>query len=94
MRYARIALLSAVATALLSLAPPAFAELGHPSGCLSCSPVEVAGPTEGYYHEGGSGSVLSGGFLPGGTALTPETDAAAAPKIRHKRHHARRAVVR
>ena len=90
MRYARIALLSAVATALVPLAPPVFAELGHPSGCLSCPPVEVPGP-EDYHHEGGTGPVLSRGFLPGGTALAPETDHAASPKIRHVRHHARRA---
>jgi hypothetical protein len=41
MRYARTALLVTVATALLPLATPAVAELGHPTGCLTCSPVEV-----------------------------------------------------
>jgi hypothetical protein len=90
MRYARIALFLVVATVLSPLATSAFAELGHPSGCLSCSPVEVPGPTDGYYHEGGIGSVLSGGFLPG----TPETHTAAGPKIRHIRRHTDHAEVR
>ena len=89
MRYARIALSLVVATVLSPLATPVFAELGHPSGCLSCSPVEVPGPTDGYYPEGGIGSVLSGGFLHG----TPETDSAAAPKIRHIRRHTHPAEV-
>jgi hypothetical protein len=44
MRYARIALLTAITT-LPPLATPAVAEPGHPSGCLTCSQVEVtAGP--------------------------------------------------
>jgi hypothetical protein len=69
MRYARIALLSAVvASLLLPLATPAVAELGHPSGCFMCSPVEV-----------------TGGFLSEPIALAPETDLAAAPKTRHVR---------
>ena len=38
MRYVRIALLATVATTLLT---PAIAELGHPTGCLTCSPVEI-----------------------------------------------------
>lgn len=50
MRYTRIALLSA-ATCLLPFATPAIAELGHPSGCLSCAPVEVSGPTQSYDYE-------------------------------------------
>jgi hypothetical protein len=52
MGYTRIALLSAAATCLLPFATPAIAELGHPSGCLSCAPVEVPGPTPGYDQEG------------------------------------------
>jgi hypothetical protein len=51
MRYTRIALLSVAATCLLPFATPAIAELGHPSGCVSCAPVEVTGPTLGYDHE-------------------------------------------
>ena len=44
MRYARIALLAAVATTLLPLATPAVAELGHPTGCFMCSPEVTGGP--------------------------------------------------
>jgi len=40
MRYARIALLTTITT-LQPLATPAVAELGHPSGCLTCSQVQV-----------------------------------------------------
>ena len=47
MRYARIALLVTAATALLPLAAPAAAELGHPTGCLTCSPVEVTAAPPG-----------------------------------------------
>jgi hypothetical protein len=44
MRYTRIALLTTITT-LQPLVTPAVAELGHPSGCLTCSHVEVtAGP--------------------------------------------------
>ena len=51
MRYARTAALS-VATCMLPFATPAIAELWHPSGCASCPPVEVPGPTPDYDHEG------------------------------------------
>src|SRR6516225_4988815 len=75
MRYARIALLSAAATYLVPLATPAIAELGHPSGCASCEPVEVAGPTQGYDYEAGSviGPLLSIGVPRGASALAPDT---------------------
>jgi hypothetical protein len=75
MRYARVALLSAVASFLLPLATPAVAELGHPSGCFMCSPTEVTAPTQDYYREGGPaiGPELRMGFPPGATALAPET---------------------
>ena len=76
MRYARIALLSAVATILLlPLTTPAVAELGHPSGCFMCSPVDVTSPTEDYYREGGPaiGPELRLGFPSGATAMAPET---------------------
>ena len=43
MTYTRKALLSAAATCLLPFATPAIAELGHPSGCNSCAPVEFPG---------------------------------------------------
>jgi hypothetical protein len=87
-------LAGAVSTFLLPLATPAVAELGHPSGCFMCSPVDVTAPTQDYYREGGPaiGLELRMGFPPGATALAPETDAAAAPKIRHVRqYHTRRA---
>jgi hypothetical protein len=87
-------LAGAVSIFLLPLATPAVAELGHPSGCFMCSPVDVTAPTQDYYREGAPaiGLELRMGFPPGATALSPETDAAAAPKIRHLRqHHARRA---
>jgi hypothetical protein len=48
MRYARIALLSAAATCLLPFATPALAEMGRPSGCAQCGPVEVTAPTRGH----------------------------------------------
>jgi len=47
MRYARIALLATVATTLLPLATPAVADLGHPTGCFMCSPVEVTAAPPG-----------------------------------------------
>jgi hypothetical protein len=74
MRYARIAFLSA-ATGLLAFPTPAIAELGHPSGCLSCAPVEVPGPTPGYDHEGApvSWPLLGVGVPPGAPARVPET---------------------
>jgi hypothetical protein len=52
MRYTRIALLSVAATWLLPFATPAIAELGHPSGCLSCAPIEIPGPAPESDHEG------------------------------------------
>ena len=75
MRYISIALLSAAATCLVPFVPPAIAELAQPSGCASCAPVEVTGPTQSYDHEGGSviGRLLSIGVLPGATALAPDT---------------------
>ena len=75
MRYIRIALLSVSATCLASLATPAIAELAHPSGCASCAPVEVTGPTQSYDHEGGPviGPLLSIGVPPRATALAPDT---------------------
>jgi hypothetical protein len=54
MKTTNIALLAAAATCLPPFAPPAIAELGHPSGCASCEPVEVTAPTEGYDNEGAS----------------------------------------
>jgi hypothetical protein len=73
-RYIRIALLLAAATCLGPFATPAIAKLGHPSGCASCEPVEVTGPTQGYDHEGGSviEPLLSMGVPPGATALVPD----------------------
>jgi hypothetical protein len=75
MKSIRAALLSAAATCLAPFATPAIAELGHPSGCASCAPVEVTGPTPGYDHEGGSviGPLLSIGVPPKATALAPDT---------------------
>jgi hypothetical protein len=75
MRYARIALLTAVASFLLPLATPAVAQLGHPSGCFMCSPVDVTAPTQDYYRAGGPAirPELGMGFPPGATALAPET---------------------
>jgi hypothetical protein len=45
MKYMRIALLSAAAIYLLPFATPAYADLGHPSGCAQCGPVEITAPT-------------------------------------------------
>ena len=75
MRYIRIAFLSVAAACSGPFATPAIAELGHPSGCASCEPVEVTGPTQGYDQEGGSviGRLLSIGIPPGTTALAPDT---------------------
>ena len=75
MKYIRMALLSAAAICLAPLATPAIAELAHPSGCASCAPVEVGGPTQGYDHERGSvlGPLLSIGVPPRATALAPDT---------------------
>ena len=75
MRYIRIALLSVSATCLASLATPAIAELAHPSGCASCAPVEVSGPSQNYDHEAAPviGPFLRTGVPPGATALAPDT---------------------
>jgi hypothetical protein len=53
MRYVRMTLLSAAATCVLPFATPAIAELGHPSGCANCPPIEIAAPTQGSDREGG-----------------------------------------
>jgi hypothetical protein len=70
-----IALVSAVVTCLLLFAMPAIAELGHPSGCLSCAPVEVPGPTPGYDQQNAPviGPLLGIGSPPAATARKPET---------------------
>ena len=72
MRYVCTALLS-VATCLLPFSTPAIAELGHPSGCVGCPPVEIAAPTEGSFPEGAPaiGPVRNTGFPSGATALAP-----------------------
>jgi hypothetical protein len=82
MRYARIALLSAAATCLLPFATPAIAEMGHPTGCAQCAPVDLAGPTQGYGYEGVPviGPALRMGFPFGATALAPETGRAGPPR--------------
>ena len=70
MKYVRIALLSAAAIYLLSFAAPAYAELGHPSGCAQCGPVAIAAPTG---RVPVIGPELEIGIPPGATALAPET---------------------
>ena len=72
MRYVCTALLS-VATCLLPFSTPAIAELGHPSGCVGCPPVEIAAPTEGSFPERAPaiGPVRNTGFPSGATALAP-----------------------
>jgi hypothetical protein len=74
MRYTRIALLSAAATCLLAFATPSIAALGRPSGCLSCEPVEVPGPTPDYDQQGApvTGSAPSMSGPPAATAPTPD----------------------
>jgi hypothetical protein len=74
MRYMCAALRSAAATCLLPFATPAIAELGHPSGCLSCAPVEVPGPTPDYNYQGApvSEPLLAIGGPPAARALKPE----------------------
>jgi hypothetical protein len=73
MRYVCITLLSAAATCLLPFSTPAIAELGHPSGCVGCPPVEIAAPTEGSFQENAPaiGPALNTGFSSGATALAP-----------------------
>ena len=90
MRSVRIALLWAVATCLLPFTP-ATAEVGHPSGCATCAPIDITAPTQGSYR--GAPAIGNMGFPFGATALAPETDAAPAPRMRHVRRHATRAVV-
>ena len=70
MKYAPIALLSAAAIYLLPFATPAYAELGHPSGCAQCGPVAIAAPTG---RVPVIGPELEIGIPPGATALAPET---------------------
>jgi hypothetical protein len=70
MKYVRIALLSAAATYLLPFATPAYAELGHPSGCAQCGPVATAAPTG---RVPVIGPELEIGIPPPATALGPET---------------------
>ena len=74
MKYMRIALLSAAAIYLLPFATPAYAELGHPSGCAQCGPVEITAPTRGVPV---TGPELEIGIPLGASALAPETGVAA-----------------
>ena len=75
MKYARIALFSAAATCLLPFATPAIAEVGYPSGCARCGPVNVVAPSQGYYQAGIPvlGPLLEMGVPAGAVALAPET---------------------
>ena len=86
MRYARIALLSA-ALGLLPFATPAIAQLGHPTGCAQCAPVNVAAPAQDYYREGVPviGTVLGIGVPAGATALAPETGVAVREPAQRRR---------
>jgi hypothetical protein len=70
MKYVRIALLSAAAIYLLPFATPAYAELGRPSGCAQCGPVEITAPTG---RVPVIGPELEIGIPPGARALAPET---------------------
>ena len=74
MKYVRITLLSAAATCLLPFATPAYAELGHPSGCVQCGPVEITAPTRGVPV---TGPELEIGIPLGARALAPEKGVAA-----------------
>jgi hypothetical protein len=49
---------------------PAYAELGHPSGCAQCGPVEITAPTG---RVPVIGPELETGIPPGASALAPET---------------------
>ena len=73
MKYVRIALLSAAAIYLLPFATPAYAELGHPSGCAQCGPVVITSPTG---RAPVIGPELGIGVPLGATALAPETGVA------------------
>jgi hypothetical protein len=88
MGYVRIALLSAAACPLL-FSGPAIAGLGHPTGCVSCPPIEITTPAEDSFHEGAPaiGPALNMSFPPGATALTPGEGVAdhPLPKRRHWR---------
>jgi hypothetical protein len=77
-------LLSAAATCLLPFTP-AMAELGHPSGCVSCARIDITPPTQGSSQ--GAPAIGNIGFQFGAPALAPETDAAPAARMRHKRRH-------
>jgi hypothetical protein len=70
MKYVRIALLSAAAIYLLPFATPAYAELGHPSGCAQCGAAAITARTE---RVPVIGPELEIGIPPGATALAPET---------------------
>ena len=70
MKYVRMALLSAAAIHLLPFATPAYAELGHPSGCAQCGPVAVTASTG---RVPVIGPELEIGIPPGARALVPET---------------------
>ena len=89
-RHVRITLISAAASCLLPFATPAIAELGHPTGCLSCPPVEVPGPDQGAYPEGApaTGPALNTAFPPQTTPLESPGNAAgrAHAKRRHRQH--------
>jgi hypothetical protein len=73
MSYVRIPLLSAAAACLPPFSTLAIAGLGHPTGCVSCPPIEITSPTEDSFHEGAPaiGPALNMAFPPGATALTP-----------------------
>ena len=81
MKYAPIALLSAAAIYLLPFATPAYAELGHPSGCAQCGPVAIAAPTGRVPVIGPEPEI---GIPPGATALAPETGLA--PPLANRCH--------
>jgi len=81
MKYVRIAFLSAAAIYLLPFATPAYAELGHPSGCAQCGPVAIAAPTGRVPVIGPEPEI---GIPPGATALAPETGLA--PPLANRCH--------
>ena len=81
MKYVRLALLSAAAIYLLPFATPAYAELGHPSGCAQCGPVAIAAPTGRVPVIGPEPEI---GIPPVATALAPETGLA--PPLANRCH--------